>query len=82
MARVELEDPLRAAVELAVLLQQPLEVHVDIAFLGDEAYRAVGQPLGAAHILDRIAERQLEDRNEAGELGGRLALVGFGLGVV
>ena len=76
MPRVELEDPLRGSVELAVLLQQPFEVHVEIAFVGDEADRAVGQPVGAAHVLDRLAERQLEDRDQAGELGRRLGLVG------
>ncbi len=46
--------------DLAVLLQQALEMHVEIALVGDEADGAVGQALGDAHILDRIAQRQLE----------------------
>ena len=74
--RVELEDALGGGVELAVLLQQPLEMHVDVALVGDQADRAVGQPLGAAHVLDRVAERQLEDRDQAGELRRRLRLFG------
>ena len=82
VARIELEDALGAGVELAVLLQQPLEVHVDVALIGDQAHRAVGQPLGAAHILDRVSQRQLEDRDQAGELGRRLGLVGGRLCVV
>ena len=60
---------LDGGVELAMLLQQPLEMHVHVALVGDETDRAVGQTLGAAHILDRVAERQLEDRDQAGELG-------------
>ena len=75
VARVEFEDALGGGVELAVLLQQPFEVHVDVALVGDQAHRAVGQPLRAAHVLDRVAERQLEDRDQAGELGRRLRLV-------
>ena len=69
MARVDLEDALGGAVELAVLLQQALEMHVHVALVGDEADGAVGQPRRSAHILDRVAERQLEDRDQAGELG-------------
>ena len=76
VARVQFEDPLRRRIELAVLFQQPLQMHVEITLVGDEADRAVGQPLRAAHILDRLAERQLEDRDQAGELGRRLGLVG------
>ena len=64
-----------ARVELAMRFQQSFEMHVDIALVGDEAHRAVGQPLGAAHVLDRVAERQLEDRDQAGELGRRLRLL-------
>ena len=74
VARVEFEDALGCGVELAMLLQQALEMHVHVALVGDEADRAVGQPLRAAHVLDRVAERQLEDRDQAGELGRRLGL--------
>ena len=68
---VQLENPLGAGVELPVLLQQALQMHVHVAFVGDEADGAVGQAVGAAHVLDRLAERQLEDRDETGELGRR-----------
>ena len=74
MLRVQLEDAFGAGVELAVLLQQPLQMHVEIALIGNEADRAVGQPLRAADILHCLAERQLEDRDQAGELGRRLRL--------
>src|SRR5439155_721374 len=63
-------------IELAVLFQQSFQMHVEIALVGDEADRAVGQPLRTADILDRVAERQLEDRDQAGELGRRFGLVG------
>src|SRR5271169_478807 len=46
-------------------------MHVHIALVGDETDGAVSQPVGTAHILDRVAERQLEDRDQAGELGRR-----------
>ena len=69
---------LAVGVELAMLLQQPLEVHVHVALVGDQTDRAVGQPLGAAHVLDRVAERQLEDRDQAGELGRRRRLFRLG----
>src|SRR6185437_12810198 len=46
VARVQFEDALRRAIELAMLLQQAFEVHIEVALVGDEAYRAVGQPLG------------------------------------
>ena len=71
MTRVQLEDPLGHRVELAVLLQQPLKMHVHVALVGNEADGAVGQPIGAAHVLHRVAERQLEYRDQAGKLGWR-----------
>ncbi len=74
VARVQFEDSLGRGVELAMLLQQPLEMHVHIALVGDQTDGAVGQPLRAAHVLDRVAERQFEDRDQAGELGRRRRL--------
>src|SRR5437879_4637407 len=60
MTRVQLENALGYCVELAVLLQQPLKMHVHVALVGNEADGAVGQAIGAAHVLHRVAERQLE----------------------
>ena len=77
--RVDLQNASRGAVELTMLLQQPLEMHVHVALVGDEADGAVGQALGTAHVLDRVAERQLENRNQAGEL--RRGLGPFSSGV-
>src|ERR1700730_7574877 len=50
-------------------------MHVHVALIGDETDRAVGQTLGTPHILDRVAERQFEDGNQAGKFGGWLGLV-------
>ena len=54
-----------------MLLQQPLEVHVHIALVGDKAHGAVGQTLGTAHVLHRFAERQFENRNQTTEFRRR-----------
>ena len=81
MPWVNLQNASGSVVELTMLLQQPLEVHVHITFVGDEADGAVGQTLGTAHVLDRLAERQLENRNQAGKFCrglGTLLLGSFG----
>ena len=59
MFRVDLEDALGvdSGAELLVLAQQALQMHVDVALIGDEADGAIGQALRAAHILHRLAER-------------------------
>ena len=67
------------AVELRVLPQQPLQMHVDIALVSDQADRAVGQALRRAHVLDRIAQRQFEQRDQAGEFAAGSALSASGL---
>src|SRR6266851_6433992 len=72
---VQLKDALGHCVELAVLLQQPLKMHVHVALVGNEANGAVGQAIGAAHVLHRVAERQLEYCNQARKLGRRLRLL-------
>jgi len=41
MTRVQLEDALGHRVELAVLLQQPLKMHVHVALVGNEANGAI-----------------------------------------
>ena len=42
MTRIQLKDAFGHGVKLAVLLQQPLEMHVHVAFVGNEADCAVG----------------------------------------
>ena len=55
-----------------MLSQQPFEMHVHVALVGDKTDGAVGQAVGAAHVLYRVAQRQLEDRDQAGEINRRL----------
>src|ERR1700741_1051691 len=47
-------------------------MHIHVPFIGDKANSAVRQAFGTAHILYRIAERQFEDRDQAGKLGRSL----------
>src|SRR5215471_12419687 len=78
--RVQLKNALGQHIQLSMLSQQPLEMHIHVTLVGDKADGAVSQPLGAAHVLDCVAERELKDRDQAGEVGwglGRLFLAIF-----
>ena len=52
---VDLEHPLGELVELAVLLQEPLEPQVHALVLGHQADRAVLEPLGGADVGHVVA---------------------------
>ena len=65
MAGIDLEDALGGFRKLAVLLEEALEMHVEVALVGNEADRAVGEAVGDAHVLYRVAQRKLEERDEA-----------------
>ena len=55
MLAVDLEHPLGKLVELAVLLQEPLEPEVHALVLGHQADRAVLEPLGCPDVRHVIA---------------------------
>ena len=57
--------------EVEQFFKEALEMHIEIALVGDEAYRAVGQTLRTAHVLHRFAERQFENRNQTTEFRRR-----------
>src|SRR3546814_21184539 len=61
MARIDLEDTLRAVIELALLLQQAFHVHVEVALVRDSAVRAAGKPRLAAHVLHLILRGEPND---------------------
>src|SRR5215472_2641671 len=52
-------------------------MHIHVPLIGDETNGTVGQALGTADILHRIAERQFKNRNETGEPGRGFPLLGL-----
>ena len=54
-----------------MLAQEPLQVHVEVALVGDEADRAVGQAFGGPHVLHRVGQRQLDQGDQLVDLAWR-----------
>ena len=64
MFRIEFQNPRRNFVQLTMLFQNSLQIHIEIVVIGDKANRTVGQSGGGPYVLNRIAQLKLNSRDE------------------
>ena len=82
VARIDLQHRLGGGLDPAGAGEQLFELPVGADVGRDQADRAVGQPVGGAHVRDLVAERLLDEGDESPSRPHRSPALGSLLGVV
>src|SRR5690606_27188529 len=50
--------------------EEPLQMHVEVSFVGDEAYGTVGQAIRRPDVFHLVSKGELEERDQTGDIAG------------